>query len=239
MRGPGRRLLRPAALLVVLAAGTLVALSVDLPSAGDLRGTVGAFGAGAPLVLVLGYAAATLAWLPRTVLSATCGLLLGFAGGVPVALAGSLLGGVTGFALARLLGRDAVGRLTRGRLARADALLLRRGFVAVLTARLLPVVPFTAVTYAAGLSTVRSRDHLLGTALGIVPGTLAYVAVGAYGAMPGTWPVAGAVLALALGGALLTRGLTARRARARRAAASSSAGAGRPPYPRPAARRGR
>lgn len=229
MRGPGRRLLRPAALVAVLVAGTLVALTAGLPPVEDVRRDLAAFGAAAPLVLVLAYAAATLAWLPRNVLSATCGLLLGFAGGVPVALAGSLLGAVTGFALARLLGRDAIGRLARGRIARADALLARRGFVAVLTARLLPVVPFTAVTYAAGLSAVRSRDHLLGTALGVVPGTLAYVAVGAYGATPVTWPVAGAVLALALGAALLTRGLRARRARARTAAAASSAGAGRPP----------
>lgn len=226
MRGPGRRLLGPAALLVVLAAGTLLALRVGLPPVEELRTGLSGFGAAAPLVLGVAYAAATLAWLPRNVLSATCGLLLGFAGGVPVALAGSLLGGATGFALARLLGRDAVGRFVRGRIDRADALLLRRGFVTVLTARLLPVVPFTAVTYAAGLSAVRSRDHLLGTAVGIVPGTLAYVAVGAFGAMPETWPVVGAVLALALGGALLTRGLMARRARLRSAAAAASVDAG-------------
>jgi uncharacterized membrane protein YdjX (TVP38/TMEM64 family) len=226
VRGPGRRLLGPAALLVVLAAGTLTAFAVGLPPVEEIRAGLAAFGAAGPLVLGVAYAAATLAWLPRNVLSATCGLLLGFAGGVPVALAGSLLGGVTGFALVRLLGRDAVGRLARGRLARADALLLRRGFVAVLTARLLPVVPFTAVTYAAGLSAVRSRDHLLGTAVGIVPGTLAYAAVGAYGAVPGTWPVAGAVLALALGATLLTRGLRARRTRARTAAAAASVDVG-------------
>lgn len=204
--------LRPAALVVLLVVGGGAALAVGLPSAEDLRADVARFGSATPVVLVLVYAAATLAPVPRNVLSAACGLLLGFSGGVLAAVTGSLLGGAAGFGLGRLLGRDAVLRMTRGRAARVDALLARRGFVAVLVARLLPVVPFTAVTYGAGLSAVPFRDYLLGTALGVVPGTVAYVALGAYGAAPATWPVAAAVLALVLGGAVVGRWVSARRA---------------------------
>lgn len=197
--------LRPLGFVVLLAAVAVAGLIVELPSAEALRAEVARFGDAAPLALLLVYAAATLAPLPRNVLSAACGLLLGFAAGVLVAFGGSLLGAVAGFGLGRSLGRDVVERLTGGRVARVDALLARRGLVAVLITRLLPMVPFTAVTYATGLTAVRFRDYLLGTALGVVPGTVAYVALGAYGTSPSSWPLVAAVLGLSLVGAWLAR----------------------------------
>ncbi len=36
-------------------------------------------------------------------------------------------------------------------------------------------VPFNVLNYAFGLSTVQRRNHVLGTAIGIVPGTVAFV----------------------------------------------------------------
>ena len=49
---------------------------------------------------------------------------------------------------------------------------------AVLGLRLLPIVPFNALNYAFGLSAVTRRDHVVGTAVGIVPGSVAFVALG-------------------------------------------------------------
>jgi len=83
-----------------------------------------------------------------------------------------------GFALGRHLGRDAVARLAGRRLARADRLFRNRGVLAVALARVSPV-PFWIVSYAAGLSSVRWLPATLGTAVGVVPGALLYVAVGA------------------------------------------------------------
>jgi len=54
----------------------------------------------------------------------------------------------------------------------------RRGFLTVLVARLIPVVPFTVVNYLAGATALRLRLFLSATALGIVP---AHVALGDYG----------------------------------------------------------
>ena len=86
--------------------------------------------------------------------------------------------------------------------------------VAVIVMRLVPVLPFTAIDYAAGLTSVRTRDYAIGTALGIFPGTVSFVALGAYGTSPGSWPFIVAVAALVL----LTAGglLVARRRRPRR-----------------------
>ncbi len=74
--------------------------------------------------------------------------------------------------------------MLRGRLQQADRVLARHGLVAVLAVRLLPLFPFTPINYASGLLGVRPRDYVLGTAVGIVPGALAYAAVGASGADP-------------------------------------------------------
>jgi uncharacterized membrane protein YdjX (TVP38/TMEM64 family) len=179
-------------------------LVVGAPNADEIRADVAALGSIAPLAFVLVYAVLTVLPLPRNVLSAAAGLSFGLAQGVLLAVPGAVLGAAAGFGLARLLGREAVERFGGPRVARADALLARRGIAAVAVARLVPVLPFTAVSYAAGLTAVRIRDFIVGTAIGVVPGTVAYAALGAYGTSPTSWPFLAAVavlVALSLAGA--------------------------------------
>ena len=188
-------------LLVVLVAAAVV---VGVPDADALREDVAALGPLAPVAFVPLYAAVTLLPLPKNVLSAVAGLLFGLVGGVLLVLPGALLGALAAFGLGRWLGRDAVERFTGTRVARVDALLARRGLVAILVSRLVPVLPFTGINYAAGLTAIRLRDFVIGTAIGMVPGTVAYVALGAYGTSPTSWPFVTAVVALlvlSLGGA--------------------------------------
>lgn len=199
---------RLALLVLVVTLAAVVAAAVGLPDVAQLRADVARLGPAGPAVFVLLYAAATLAPLPKNVLSAAAGLLFGLVVGVVVVLLAALLGAVAAFALGRALGRDAVERITGTRMTRVDALLSRHGLLVVLGVRLVPVLPFTAINYGAGLAAVRFRDYLGGTALGIVPGTVAFVALGAYGTSPGSWPFVVAVLglvALTAGGAAATR----------------------------------
>ena len=107
-----------------------------------------------------------------------------------------------------MLGRDAVQHFTGTRLQTLDRCLARRGFWAVLAARLVPVVPFNALNYLCGLTGVRPSRYALATILGILPGTTAYVAVGAYGHQPGSLPfltAIGALIALSVVGAIVAR----------------------------------
>ena len=57
----------------------------------------------------------------------------------------------------------------------------RRGFLAVLSARIAPGVPTTMLNYVCGLSRVRLRDFIAGTAIGGAPRIAAYAALGASG----------------------------------------------------------
>jgi uncharacterized membrane protein YdjX (TVP38/TMEM64 family) len=178
---------RLGALLGFLGVATIVVLTFGLPPGARLQEMVTDTGPVGLAGFILGYALLTLGPVPKPAMSATAGLFFGWIGGASIVWAASLLGALGGFWLSRWLGRGAVKRVTGARVARLDDLLARRGVVAVIGSRLMPVLPFTAINYAAGLSGVRFRDTV-GTAVGIVPGTLAYVAVGAVGSRPQWWP---------------------------------------------------
>ena len=77
------------------------------------------------------------------------------------------------FGIGRLLGREAVARwIGGGRLRTLDAVFAKNGLAATLVLRLLPVIPFAASNYGAGVTAVRPVLFALGTALGLVPTTL-------------------------------------------------------------------
>lgn len=196
---------RLGAFAVLIVAAVVVAVTVDLPSAHQVRARIDSYGALGPLVFVGSYAVITLAPVPKNVLSAAAGLMFGLVGGVLLVWVAAMLGALMAFGLGRVLGRDAVERLTSTRVQRVDELIGRRGLLAVLAVRLVPVVPFTAINYSAGLTAIRVWPYAVGTALGIVPGTVAYVALGAYGSTPGSWPflLAAAVLVLLTAGGIM------------------------------------
>jgi uncharacterized membrane protein YdjX (TVP38/TMEM64 family) len=199
---------RLAGLLVLITTGLVVTVVVGTPDGEMLRAFVAAGGAWVPTGFVLSYALATLLLVPKNMLSAAAGFAFGPVAGVLLVWVAALLGAAAAFWLGRGLGRDGVLRLAGGHLDRLDGLVARHGVAAVLLARLVPVVPFTAVNYGSGLTAVGFGPYLLATAIGIVPGTVAYVAVGAYGAEPTGWPflsAAGVLAALTLGGAWYAR----------------------------------
>ena len=169
-----------------------------------LREQVEAAGPWGAAVFLAGYAVLCLLPAPKALLTALGGVLFGMWLGALLSWIAALTGAAAAFGLGRILGRDAVDRLTRGRVERADRLLADHGFGAVLAARLTPVLPFTVINYAAGLTGVRWIHYVSGSALGMIPGSLAYAALGAFGTDP--WGIFAGVAVLvtlvALGGLL-------------------------------------
>lgn len=196
---------RLVALAAFILAATLIGVFVPLPAVSVLRSSAATAGGWGPIGFILGYGIVTLTPVPKSVLSILAGLVWGFWIGVITVYIGALLGAGAAFLLGRWLGREAVERFTGTRVARVDELLRRRGFLALLGARLMPVVPFTVINYTAGLTAVRRRDYALATAVGIIPGDLAYVAIGAYGFQLGWgfWVAVGSLGLLTIGGAVL------------------------------------
>ena len=197
------------ALFVGLLTGILVVDRVwGWPEVSSLQARVEGSGASGVAVFVVGYALLALLPAPKAVLTALGGMLYGLWFGALLSWFAALVGAVVAFGIGRLLGREAVDRLIRGRLDRADQVLADHGLGAVVAARLVPVLPFTAINYAGGLTGVRLRDFVLGSALGMVPGSLAYAALGAWGTDPwGIFVALAGLVALVLVGGFVGRGL--------------------------------
>ncbi|WP_235581630.1 TVP38/TMEM64 family protein [Rhodococcus sp. Leaf278] len=205
-RGTTLKLLGAAVVVIAL---VIVLGTVDLPDPSFIRDRVASAGPWGIALFVVLYAVLSATPFPASTLTIASGLLFGLAVGAIVVVFAATMGAYLGYWGARALGRGQVARTEWDRLRRLDAMLGRRGLLSVLLVRLVPL-PFSLVNYAAGVSAVGQRDYVVGTMIGIVPATVAYTALGAYGTSPLSWPFAIAllaVLAIAAGSALLARRL--------------------------------
>lgn len=178
----GRAWVKFGGLILIVAAlyalGRVIGLDPSRFRPEVIRDTVQGFGTLAPLVFIGIYTVGPLLFFPGSVLSIAAGLAFGWKLGFLVVLVGSNLCANIAFGLAKLLGRDLVVRLAGGRLKTFDERAAEHGFKMILFLRLVPLVPFNALNYGAGLSPVRWRDYLLATLLGMIPGIFAYVYLG-------------------------------------------------------------
>ncbi len=87
---------------------------------------------------------------------------------------GANVGASGAFWLARALGRDGIRAFLGNRMAMVDRLAEAQGFVWLLRLRLIPVVPFNLLNFAAGATALSWRPFAAETALGILPGTVVY-----------------------------------------------------------------
>lgn len=126
-----------------------------------------------PLFIVL-YAVVASVGLPAVALTLAGGALFGAGLGTLLNWIGATLGATGAYALARVLGRDAVRGLIGQRASLVDRFAEDHGFGTIFRLRLIPVVPFNALNFAAGLAGVRAPDYVLATGIGIVPGTAVY-----------------------------------------------------------------
>jgi len=115
--------------------------------------------------------------VPVMLLIAATGIAFGPVLGPLYAMAGALASASTGFALGRWMGRWRVERLGGNRVRRVIRGLERNGTLAVFFVRKVPA-PFLLVNIVIGASTVRYRDFLLGTLLGMMAIVIALAGFG-------------------------------------------------------------
>jgi len=135
----------------------------------ELRGTPGV----AP-GFVVAYAIAAGLGLPGSVFTLAGGALFGTLLGTLLNWIGATIGATIAYLIARSLGRDAVRKLLGKHAGALDRAVADGGFANLLRLRLIPIVPFNALNFGAGLAGVPLRSYVLATALGILPGTAVY-----------------------------------------------------------------
>lgn len=140
---------------------------------------VGAQGPWAPLFYVAGYVVLTVALVPGALPTMAAGVIFGLGQGTVYAFLGEALGGAAAFWIARSVARP----LVEARLARSlffvalDRVAARQGRRIVFLLRLSPAVPFSALNYALGISTIRFADYAVAST-GMLPSVLLYVYYG-------------------------------------------------------------
>jgi len=161
-----------------LVAVIAVAVMLPVPTPLEMRAWAQSIGIAAPMLFLLGQTVVTVAPIPRTAFTLAAGLLFGPVLGVGLSLTATTLSAVLAFVVVRRLGRSLVAPyLDRGVLRAVDARLRRRGWLAVVSLRLIPAVPFSVLNYCSAVSSIRFRHYLVGT-VGVVPGSVALVVLG-------------------------------------------------------------
>jgi uncharacterized membrane protein YdjX (TVP38/TMEM64 family) len=157
---------------------TALALTAGVPTPADVAAWARDAGPAAPLLFVLFGAVSTCVLFPGQVTATAAGVVFGVFGGVALTIAAATLGATLAFLLARGVGAAPIGRLLGPRAAYWRTWIAERGFSAVLTARLLPGTPAGVLNYAAGLTAMPVRAFAAAVAIGALPKTVAYVALG-------------------------------------------------------------
>lgn len=146
----------------------------------DLIEWVRGSGALGTIIFSLVYVLATVLMLPGSVLTAGAGFIYGPLRGLllisPVSVGAALLA----FLVGRFVARDWVARRVKKnpKFAAIDEAVGEKGLKIVILLRLSPVLPFNLLNYALALTSVRLRDYLLGSFIGMLPGTFLYVYLG-------------------------------------------------------------
>jgi uncharacterized membrane protein YdjX (TVP38/TMEM64 family) len=165
------------ALVVVLAAATptgrhIVEATFDGDSR-ELRRELRALGVAGVLVMLAVILSHAIVPFPSELVTGAAGFVYGFWAALPMLLFFWLLSALLAYWLAERFGRPLATRLIGAdRLARAESLLERGGASALLSMRLIPLIPFNAICYAAGIARVPLARFSWTTVVGITPLTV-------------------------------------------------------------------
>ncbi|DAB32633.1 MAG TPA: hypothetical protein CFH79_02820 [Sulfurospirillum sp. UBA11407] len=134
------------------------------------------FGVWAPVISFLLMVFQSLAApLPAFLITFANAALFGWVYGAMLSWFSAMIGAILCFYIANLLGREAVEKLTsKTALQSVDGFFEKHGRYAILIARLLPFISFDIISYAAGLTKMKTKDFIIATGIGQLPATLIY-----------------------------------------------------------------
>lgn len=127
----------------------------------------------APFMLMGAYTIASFVMFPRPLITLATVVAFGPYRGFCYAMAGILVASVFGYVLGRLLKRETVRWLAGPRINKISNVLRKRGLIAVVAARIVPIAPFVVENIVAGAAHIKLWHFVVGTAIGFLPGLLA------------------------------------------------------------------
>lgn len=195
--------------LVLLASAALYLL---LPPE-QIRELLSGLGSWAPLGYMAMFAVLPVFFFPVAVLALAGGVAFGLWQGALYTFIGAVVNCSVMFWTARYLGRQKIEALMEKRLdmkwrQRLAKLEDREGFVLLIVLRLIPVVPYNLINYTFGLTGMKYPAYIFASALGIIPGTFAFINLGDKSmdiTSPGFWIAIGLLLLLLAVTALLVK----------------------------------
>jgi len=174
-----------AALLALIGIGAWWFAATQWDSAGNvtmqgMAAQIRAWGSWAALASIALMVLHSFLPFPSEFITLANGMVFGPLWGSLITWVGAMLGAISTFALVRWLGRPFVCRmLNAGQLRRLDAWSSRQGGTALLIGRLIPVIAFNLLNYAAALTAISWWTFIWATGLGILPLTIALNVFGA------------------------------------------------------------
>jgi len=117
-------------------------------------------------------------FLPATPFTIAGGYIFGHYYGLFLSTIGTTIAATISFFMSRYLFRDYIKNKLGGKYAGVGDRLGEKGIFVVMAMRLIPVVPFDAVSYVAGISSIGYRDYIIGTVLGELPGAFIFTMLG-------------------------------------------------------------
>lgn len=133
------------------------------------------------LIVGVGYVVATVLMIPGSLTTLMIGAIYGPWFGIAIVSPASVLGATIAFLLGRSVFRSSVERKMGGN-PKFNALTTaveKEGLKIITLVRLSPIFPFSIVNYAFGLTRAKLSHYVLGSFVGMLPGTLMYVYLGA------------------------------------------------------------
>jgi phospholipase D1/2 len=124
------------------------------------------------VLTVLAFTPASYVMFPRPLITLFAVIAYGPVWGFVIAMTGIQVAAWSSYVAGERLDPGTIRRLAGAKLDRILQVLRRRGLVAMTALRLVPLAPFAVEGFVAGAIRMRLWEFLLGTAIGILPGTL-------------------------------------------------------------------
>ncbi|XP_068647278.1 uncharacterized protein [Aristolochia californica] len=149
----------------------------------QFSGFIEGYGPAGYALFVAAYAGLEILAIPAIPLTMSAGLLFGSVTGTVIVSIGGTVAATVAFLIARYFARERILKLVEGnkKFLAIDKAIGENGFKVVTLLRLSPLLPFSLGNYLYGLTSVKFVPYVLGSWLGMLPGTWAYVSAGAFG----------------------------------------------------------